>query len=105
GARRGRAPGRHRAAHQPRHREEREQGDRQDRAPADGGGQGYAHPPGAAAVRLICIVLAMLLALPAPSQETTPKRKKKPAVQNEQKAHQKPTREQIRKFNELEKKK
>jgi hypothetical protein len=55
-------------------------------------------------VRWVCIVLGMLLALPALSQEVTPKKKKKPA-KTEQKAHNKPTADQIRKFNELEKKK
>lgn len=57
-------------------------------------------------MRLFCIVLGMLLALPAASQEATPKKKKKPAAQKtDLRAHSKPTPEQIRKFNELQKKK
>jgi hypothetical protein len=55
-------------------------------------------------VKRLCLLLGLLLALPAASQEATPKKKKKPAV-TKVKAHQKPTPEQIRRFNELEKKK
>ena len=57
-------------------------------------------------MRLACLVLGVLLALPAAAQEAAPKKKKKPAVQkSELRAHSKPTPEQIRRFNELEKKK
>src|SRR6185503_16819768 len=105
GAGRGRAPGRHRAAHQPRHRAKCKQGDRQDRAPTDRGRQSDAHPAGAAAVRWAVLILAMAFGSAALAQDVTPKKKKKPAQKTELKAHQKPTAEQIRKFNELEKKK
>ena len=55
-------------------------------------------------MRWIGLVLALLLAATSGAQEA-PRKKKKPAVkQTELKAHQKPTPEQIRKFNELQKK-
>jgi hypothetical protein len=46
------------------------------------------------------LILGLLVASAAASQEAPKKKKKAPAV----KAHQKPTPEQIRKFNELQKK-
>jgi hypothetical protein len=47
----------------------------------------------------------MLVMLSAVSQEATPKKKKKAAAKRtEVKSHQKPTPEQIRRFNELQKK-
>ena len=36
--------------------------------------------------------------------QDAPKKKKKPAAASDLKAHQKPTKDQIRKFNELQKK-
>jgi hypothetical protein len=48
-------------------------------------------------VRLVCLILAFSLSLPAVAQDA-PRKKKK------QLAHKKPTAEQIRKFNELQKK-
>jgi hypothetical protein len=57
-------------------------------------------------VRLWCLVLAAVLAMPVLAQDS-PKKKKKPAAK-EQSAKQvrgKPTPEQIRKFNELQNKK
>ena len=45
------------------------------------------------------LLLALMLALPAHAQDKTPK--KKPAKQT---AHKKASPEQVRKFNELEKK-
>jgi len=56
-------------------------------------------------VRWAVLTLAMAFGSAALSQDVTPKKKKKPAQKTELKAHQKPTAEQIRKFNELEKKK
>ena len=56
-------------------------------------------------MRWIALMLGLSLSLALSAQEV-PAKKKKPALkQTEMKAHQKPTREQIRKFNELEKKK
>ena len=54
-------------------------------------------------MRVLPILLALVMA-GASAQDVTPKKKKKPAQKTELKAHQKPTAEQIRKFNELEKK-
>jgi hypothetical protein len=54
-------------------------------------------------VRLLIVALAF--ALPAWAQEKAPAApKKKPAAKTQQAAHKKPTAEQIRKFNQLEKK-
>jgi hypothetical protein len=50
--------------------------------------------------------LAALLGASVAMAQDAPKKKKKPAAkQTELKAHQKPTPEQIRRFNELQKKK
>lgn len=49
-------------------------------------------------------IVALALAGTALAQGVPSKKKKKPA-KTEQKAHHKPTADQIRKFNELEKKK
>ena len=49
-------------------------------------------------------IVALAVAGSALAQDA-PKKKKKAAAKTELKAHQKPTAEQIRKFNELEKKK
>jgi hypothetical protein len=55
-------------------------------------------------VRWLGLILGLLLAASSAAQEA-PKKKKKPAArQTELKAHQKPTPEQIRRFNELQKK-
>ena len=55
-------------------------------------------------MRWWCVLLGLLLAFPAASQEVTPKKKRKAATASDVKAHQKPSKEQIRKFNELQKK-
>jgi hypothetical protein len=55
-------------------------------------------------VKLACAVLAVLLALPAAAQEAAPRKKKSQVKNVETKAHQKPSKEQIRRFNELQKK-
>ena len=59
-------------------------------------------------MRWLCLVFALLVSMPLASQEKA-KAKKKPAATKpavaQQKAHSKPTPEQIRKFNELQKKK
>jgi hypothetical protein len=61
-------------------------------------------------VRALCCALALVLSVPVFAQEKKPPakqqvaKKPKPAAQKP-KAHSKPTPEQIRKFNELEKKK
>ena len=56
-------------------------------------------------MRLAALLLACLLASAVAAQEPAKKKKKKPAVQkSELRAHSKPTPEQIRKFNELQKK-
>jgi hypothetical protein len=52
-------------------------------------------------LRLIALALALAIGLPASAQDKAPP-KKKPAVK--QVAHKKATPEQIRKFNELQKK-
>ena len=55
-------------------------------------------------MRWLGLVLGLLLAAGSAAQDA-PKKKKKPAArQTELKAHQKPTPEQIRRFNELQKK-
>jgi hypothetical protein len=53
-------------------------------------------------VRALCLVLASLLSVSVAAQEAAPKKKKAPA-KKQQAAHKKPTPEQIRKFNELQK--
>jgi hypothetical protein len=57
-------------------------------------------------VRLVCLALALALSTPLAAQEEKKAVKKKPvaAKAKKPKAHQKPTPEQIRKFNELQKK-
>jgi hypothetical protein len=54
-------------------------------------------------MRFPVLVLALCLSLPLAAQEQ-PVKKKKPTAAKKAKAHQKPTPEQIRKFNELQKK-
>jgi hypothetical protein len=55
-------------------------------------------------VRWLGLILGVLLAATSAAQDA-PKKKKKPALKKtEMKAHQKPTPEQIRRFNELQKK-
>ena len=54
-------------------------------------------------MRWVALIFGLTLSLVLGAQEV-PKKKKKPA-KAELKAHQKPTPEQIRKFNQLEKKK
>ena len=57
-------------------------------------------------MRFLAFIAALLLALPLAAQETPVKKKpaaKKPAAAKKT-SHRKPTPEQIRKFNELEKK-
>ena len=57
-------------------------------------------------MRLLVFIAALLLTLPLAAQETPVKKKpaaKKPAAAKKT-AHRKPTPEQIRKYNELEKK-
>ena len=56
-------------------------------------------------MRWSVLILAMAFGSAALAQDVTPKKKKKPAQKTALKAHQKPTPDQIRKFNELEKKK
>ena len=52
------------------------------------------------------LVVLLALALPAMAQDKPPAPKKKPAASKQAPvAHKKPTPEQIRKFNQLEKKK
>jgi hypothetical protein len=51
-------------------------------------------------VRALCIALALALAFPAVGQEKAPKKKAAPKAV----AHKKASPEQIRKFNELQKK-
>jgi hypothetical protein len=48
-------------------------------------------------MRTLCVVLAIFLSMPAAAQQALKKKK--------QVAHKKPTPEQVRKFNELQKKK
>ena len=51
------------------------------------------------------LLLALVLAVPAWAQDKPPAPpKKKPAPKTQQAVHKKPTPEQIRKFNQLEKK-
>jgi hypothetical protein len=54
-------------------------------------------------VRLLAILLAFVMA-GASAQDVPQKKKKAAAKKSAAKAHAKPTAEQIRKFNELEKK-
>jgi hypothetical protein len=54
-------------------------------------------------VRLAVLVLALLVGASVAAQENPVKKKKAPA-KKAQAAHKKPTAEQIRKFNELQKK-
>jgi hypothetical protein len=49
---------------------------------------------------LICLLAFSIGGIP----QDAPKKKKKPATAGEVKAHQKPSKEQIRRFNELQKK-
>jgi hypothetical protein len=51
-------------------------------------------------VRLLCLILAVLISPSLAAQHSV---KKKPAAKK-QLAHKKPTPEQVRKFNELQKK-
>jgi hypothetical protein len=55
-------------------------------------------------VKWIGWIVVLALSGSAAAQDV-PKKKKKPAQKTALKAHQKPTPEQIRRFNELEKKK
>jgi len=55
-------------------------------------------------VRWMVLLLGLVVSAAVAAQEL-PKKKKKPAQKSALKAHQKPTPEQIRRFNELEKKK
>ena len=55
-------------------------------------------------MRWAVLILAMAFGSAVLAQDVTPRKKKKPG-KTEQKAHHKPTPDQIRKFNELEKKK
>ena len=53
---------------------------------------------------LLALVLTLPLIFPAAAQDKPPAPKKKPAPKTQQAVHKKPTPEQIRKFNQLEKK-
>jgi hypothetical protein len=57
-------------------------------------------------MRLLVFLLATLLALPVAAQDTSVKKKPaaKKSATTKKTSHRKPTPEQIRKFNELEKK-
>ena len=59
-------------------------------------------------MRVVLLIIGLALSAAAMAQDDAPKKKRKPAAKqtgsSEMKAHQKPTREQIRKFNELQKK-
>ena len=59
-------------------------------------------------MRFVCLALALLLTLPVAAQEQPLKKKpvakKQAAKATKTQARQKPTPEQIRKFNELQKK-
>jgi hypothetical protein len=55
-------------------------------------------------VRFVCLALALLVSMPLVAQEEEKAVKKQVAAKKKPKAHQKPTPEQIRKFNELQKK-
>jgi hypothetical protein len=58
-------------------------------------------------MRFVCLVLALLMSMPLTAQEQPVKKKpaaKKQVGAKKKAAHQKPTPEQIRKFNELQKK-
>jgi hypothetical protein len=54
-------------------------------------------------VRLALFILGLLVAVPVAAQEPAVKKKKAPA-KKQQVVHKKPTPEQIRKFNALQKK-
>lgn len=57
-------------------------------------------------MRLLCLAVAFLLSMPLAAQPTPekPAAKKKAPAKKQQVVHKKPTPEQIRKFNELQKK-
>ena len=60
-------------------------------------------------MRVLCCALALIFCVPAFAQETKPPEKKQLAKKQQPsalkpKAHSRPTPEQIRKFNELQKK-
>ena len=56
-------------------------------------------------MRFVCLALALLVSMPLVAQEEKKAVKKKQvAAKKKPKAHQKPTPEQVRKFNELQKK-
>jgi len=54
-------------------------------------------------VRWVVFICALAFSVAGMAQDA-PKKKKKPATAGEIKAHQKPSQEQIRRFNELQKK-
>ena len=54
-------------------------------------------------MRWVVLICALAFSVGAMAQDA-PKKKKKPATASDVKAHQKPTKDQIRKFNELQKK-
>ncbi len=56
-------------------------------------------------MRSLALLLGLMLSLCVAAQEAPKKKKKAAAKKTELKAHQKPTAEQIRKFNALQKKK
>ena len=56
-------------------------------------------------MRWMGLILGMVLSVTVAAQEAAKKKKKAAATRAELKAHQKPTPEQIRRFNELQKKK
>ena len=53
--------------------------------------------------RLLCLI-ALLVGVQAMAEEPAAKKKKKAPAKKEQLTHKKPTPEQIRRFNELQKK-
>jgi len=53
---------------------------------------------------LLAVAFAVPLIFPVWAQDKPPAPKKKPAAKTQQAVHKKPTPEQIRKFNQLEKK-
>ena len=55
-------------------------------------------------MRWLVTLLGIMVAGSAVAQDIPVKKKKKAASAGEMKAHQKPTKDQIRKFNELQKK-
>ena len=54
-------------------------------------------------MKLACLALGLALGLPVAAEEAPAKKKKPAAAKKMAKAHQKPTPEQIRRFNELQK--